>query len=215
MSASRWLVRAACLASLAGCPAEPEPLRVRDAGARDAAVPTPRDAGAPDGDASIDAGVDAVKMDWSMWEGGTPLSPSLDEELAHRLRHVLDAIAANNAALCHDAQLPRKAYVEDYAHKDPAKQFDRGIDPAFKKALARLHRRTRGHELTFVALDVPRGIEQLPIRDRDGWRVPTWSVRGAKIRATQRTHAPGERKDLTLDIGSLIYWRGAWYIEKM
>lgn len=219
MRARRAAPALASLALLAiavgGCPKD-EVYPARDAAVVDAArlPPTSTDGGS---DAASDAEASAPisKPTW-VSDGGMPLTPSFDVEFAHRLRHVLDAVAANDVALCHDVQLPRKAYTEDFAHKDPGKLFDHTLDVAFRKAIARLHKRHRNRELAFVALDAPHSMELLPAHESNGWREPTWQVRGAKIRAAVRGDlAPGEHKDVSIELGTLVHWRGAWYVERL
>lgn len=170
-------------------------------------------------DAGI-APVDAAVVDAQVAPAPTsdpdmPPAPAFDLDFTHRLRHLLDAIGTNDAALCHDVQLPRKAYAEDYATKDLAKTWDRGVDAAFKKSLAKLHRRQKRVELAFVSLEVPKAMTLVPGREREGWRSSFWRVEHTKLHARPVAQAPGDAKDTILDVASLVYWRGAWYVERL
>ena len=166
----------------------------------------PSDAAAPDA---------AVPLPLPLTPASMPAGPSFDADFAHRLRHLLDAIATSDAALCHDVQLPRKAYVEDYATKDLSKVWERGVDAAFKKQLGRLHRRHRRTELTFVALEVPKPMEPTTPRERDGWRTPVWRIEHAKLHVRPAGPIAADAKDTWIDLASLVYWRGAWYVERL
>lgn len=186
--------------------------------ARKAAPDTRREAGVQDASVAAnprDAGVEPAPVTVITTEPSMPQAPAFDLEFTHRLRHLLDAIVTNDAALCHDVQLPRKAYVEDYASKDLVKKWDRGVDAAFKKSLTRLHRKQKRVELAFVSLEVPKAMTLVPARARDGWMAPLWRVEHAKLHARPVAQAPGDAKDTVIDIASLLFWRGAWYIERL
>jgi hypothetical protein len=202
---SVWVVLGASLAI--GCPPHDAPVETRrDASVQDASISV----------ASSDAGVvDAAPPPLDTTEPPVPPAPAFDVEFTHRLRHLLDAIGTNDAALCHDVQLPRKAYVEDYAAKDLARTWDRGVDAQFKKSLGRLHRKQKHVELAFVSLEVPRAMEVVPAREHEGWRRPLWRVEHTRLHARPVAQAPGEVKDTLIEVGSLVYWRGAWYIERL
>lgn len=191
----------------AGCPSKSGPTSAHyDAGIVDAGAL--HDGGAADADADVPAPV--IPDDPAM-----PPAPAFDLDFTHRLRHLLDAITANDAALCHDVQLPRKAYAEDYVSKNLVKTWDHGVDAAFKKTLGKLHRRQKRVDLSFVSLEVPKAMELAPAREREGFRVPLWRVQHAKIHVKPAGQPPGDAKDTTIDLGSLVYWRGAWYVERL
>ncbi len=206
---SRWAALGTALgaALVVACPTRGEPSDPRgDASMQDASIVR---------DAAPDAALGPTPITVVTSAPSMPAPPSLDPDFTHRLRHLLDAIGANDAALCHDVQLPRKAYVDDYASKSLVKTWDRGVDLAFKKSLARAHRRNKRVELTFVSLDVPKAMVLAPAREREGWTTPLWRVERAKLHARARTQAPGETKDIVIDIASLVNWRGAWYVERL
>ena len=196
----------ALAAAVVGCPPHDAPDDTRrDASVQDASVAaTPRD-----------AAVDPTPVTVVTTEPSMPPAPAFDLDFTHRLRHLLDAIGTNDAALCHDVQLPRKAYVEEYATKDLVKTWDRGVDAAFKKSLAKLYRRQKRVELAFVSLEVPKAMALAPAHERDGWKAPLWRVEHTKLHARPAAQAPGDAKDTVIDVASLIYWRGAWYVERL
>ena len=192
---------------VSGCETrKPVPEMRRDAGVQDASV-----------SAAIarDAAADPTPVTVVTTEPSMPPAPAFDPEFTHRLRHLLDAIGNNDVALCHDVQLPRKAYVEDYLSKSLVKTWDRGADAAFKKSLAKLHRRQKRAELAFVSLEMPKAMTLLPAREHEGWTTATWRIEHTKLHAKPVAQAPGDAKDTVIDIARLIYWRGAWYIERL
>ena len=199
------LALAALASVVVGCPAHEAVVESHyDSSAQDAAS-APVDAAVADAQV-----VQAPPADPSM-----PPAPAFDADFTRRLRHLLDAIGTNNPALCHDVQLPRKAYAEDYATKDLARTWDRGVDAAFKKGLARLHRKQKRIELAFVSLDVPKPMALVPGREREGWRSSYWRVERTKLHARPVAQAPGDAKETVIDLASLVYWRGAWYVERL
>ncbi len=203
-AASRLLLAIA----LTGCREQSAPRTTRpDASVQDASIVV-ADASVPGDDAGVVAPAPAE-------DPAMPTAPAFDVEFTHRLRHLLDAISTNDAALCHDVQLPRKAYVDDYVSKNLVKTWDHGVDAAFKKALGKLHRRHRRVELAFVSLEVPKAMELTPAREREGFRVALWRVAHAKLHAKPTGQAPGDGKDISIDLGCLVYWRGAWYVERL
>ena len=81
--------------------------------------------------------------------------------------------------------------------------------------LAKLHRRQKRGELAFVSLDAPKTMELGAAHEREGWRVPLWRAEHAKLHAKPANQPPGETKDVVIDLGSLVHWRGAWYVDRL
>jgi len=209
LATAAFLALGASCALGAGCTEKPGPTIARyDAGVQDASISDAGEDAGPAADAAPPP--PAIPVDPSM-----PAGPSFDVDFTHRLRHLLDAITTNDAALCHDVQLPRKAYADDYATKSLVKVWDHGLDAAFKKSLGKLHRKHKRLELAFVSLEVPKAMELAPAREREGFRVPLWRVAHAKLHVKPAGQLPGDAKDTTIDLGSLVYWRGAWYVERL
>jgi hypothetical protein len=177
---------------------------------------------APGGDAG-DAAVDARLADAASAEGGAAAAggdagdPALDlampaaanEELAGRMRHLLEAIAQSNPDLAGDVLFPRDAYLASRDAVDPQKAWERRVSGAFRRSVERTHKRTKGvANAKFVGFELGHSIAQLTPKKRD-FKRPLWRVKHSKLTFTI------EGKTRHLDIAEMTAWRGAWYVTRL
>lgn len=167
-------------------------------GAGEAAVATrAREAGTTAGQ-EADAGID----DAAMPQGAS-------EELAARMRHLLEAIAQNNADLAGDVVFPRDAYVASKDAPDPQKAWERKLSNGFRRSVERTHKRTKGIEnAKFVSFELGHAIVQLTPKKRD-FKKPLWRVKHSKLSFTI------DGKPRHIDIAEMTAWRGAWYVTRL
>lgn len=181
------------------CGEKPNTAPSGDAGEA-AALSRPADVVGPDGGAtaSADAGVDDTAM---------PSPP--DEELNARMRHLLEAVAQNDAALASDILFPRDAYAASKDLPDPHKAWDKRVSGAFKRAVERTHKRTRGVEnAKFVSFELGRSVLHLTPKKKD-FKKPLWRVKHSKLTFSL------DGKPRHLDIAEMTAWRGNWYVTRL
>jgi hypothetical protein len=148
--------------------------------------------------AALDAGVDDAAM---------PQATS--EELALRMRHLLEAIVQNNADLAGDIVFPRDAYVASKDAPDPQKAWERKLSNGFRKSVERTHKRTKGIEnARFVSFELGHAIVQVTPKKKD-FKKPLWRVKHSKLSFTI------EGKPRHIDIAEMTAWRGAWYVTRL
>lgn len=171
---------------------------VADAGDA-AALARSRDAGA-DAGSTGDAGDSALDL---------AMPATSNEELASRMRHLLEAIAQNNPDLGGDVLFPRDAYMASRDSVDPQKAWERRIQGAFRRAVERSHKRTKGVEnAKFVSFELGHSIGQLTPKKHD-FKRPLWRVKHSKLTFTI------DGKQRHLDIAEMTAWRGAWYVTRL
>jgi hypothetical protein len=136
-----------------------------------------------------------------------PAGPN--EELVARMRHLLEAIAQNNPDLAGDVLYPRDAYMASRDAVDPQKAWERRVSAAFRRAVERTHKRTKGVEnAKFVSFELGHAIGQLTPKKHD-FKRPLWRVKHSKLTFTI------EGKTRHLEIAEMTAWRGAWYVTRL
>lgn len=158
-----------------------------------------RDASGEGGHASGDGGaVDDLAM-----------PPMVSDELSARMRHLLEAIAQNNSELAGDVLFPRDAYAIVRDAPDPQKAWERRVQGAFRRAVERTHKRTKGAEgAKFVAFELGHAITQLTVKKKD-FKKPLWRVKSSKLLFTI------DGKQRHVDIAEMTAWRGNWYVTRL
>jgi len=191
-------ILAACgILAIAAC--SDKPTAVAADGGDSAILARSRDGGTEGGSGSTaDSGVDDLA-----------LPPAASEELLGRMRHLLEAIAQNNADLAGDVVFPRDAYVASRDSVDPQKAWDKRVSGLFRRSVERTHKRTKGVEnAKFVGFELGRAVTQLTPKKHD-FKKPLWRVKHSKLTFTI------EGKVRHLDIAELTAWRGAWYVTRL
>jgi len=139
----------------------------------------------------------------------TAMPASSGDDLDTRMRHLLEAISQDNPDLASDALFPRDAYVATRDSSDPQKLWDKKVSGGFRRAVERLHKRTKGAaRARFVSFELGHSIVQITPKKRD-FKKPLWRVKHSKLSFTI------DGKARHLDIPEMIAWRGAWYVTRL
>ena len=137
------------------------------------------------------------------------LPPVANEELSGRMRHLLEAVAQNNADLAGDVLFPRDAYVASRDSVDPQKAWEKRVSGLFRRSVERSHKHTKGIEnAKFVGFELGRSVSQLTPKKHD-FKRPLWRVKHSKLTFTI------EGKARHLDVAEMTAWRGAWYVTRL
>jgi hypothetical protein len=134
------------------------------------------------------------------------LLPADSAEIAVRGRHLLEAIANDDAALASDILFPRDGWRATRDSTDPGKDWDRHVSEPFRRAVHALARR-RGEVLgaQFVALELGSTIARAT-PSVHGWTKPLCTIHGSRLTflINGRAHV--------LPVREMTAWRGAWYV---
>jgi hypothetical protein len=131
------------------------------------------------------------------------------DELPARARHLLEAIAKDDARLATDMLFPRDAWLASRDAADPGKEWDKRVANPFRRgvhALARRH--SKLDRAQFVSFDVGRAISQETPR-RHAWKKPLWTVRESHLTFVV------DGRTRTIRVREMVAWRGAWYITNL
>jgi hypothetical protein len=172
--------------------------------------------------ATADGAQDAAPLDAAGAEAGrearsagaTPaMPPPADDQLPTstdgmdlRARHLLEAIAGDNAVLANDIVFPRDAWIATRDTSDPGKDWDRRVATPFRKAVHVLSRHNANlARAQSVSLELGSAISQDAPRPH-GWKKALWTVHGSRITFVVDGQAH------TLPVRELTAWRGQWYV---
>ncbi|MDP9037022.1 MAG: hypothetical protein M3O50_19670 [Myxococcota bacterium] len=148
-------------------------------------------------------------MDASSSPADDAIPATSSEELAIRARHLLEAIAKDDAELAIDIVFPRDGWLATRDAADPGKDWERRMTGPFRKAV---HAMSRKHKnllsAQFASLELGRSVEQTPLR-RHSWKKALWTVNGARLTFVVDGHTR------TLPIREMTGWRGAWYVTRL
>ncbi|MBX3199623.1 MAG: hypothetical protein KF894_15920 [Labilithrix sp.] len=208
----------ALCALIAGCSrgAPPAPEGV-DAAVAPLPPPTPAEStSASDAAAAIvDAGAPKVTTT-SIVDAGDPGSlpqtrdrpPASSPALDARAAALWDAIVHDEPERALPFFFPVTAYEQVKAIHSPASDWRRRLVAAYKRDIHGLHERLgkKAESATFVRLDVPDERARWIEPDEEYNKIGYWRVYGSRI-----VYAVDD-KERTLDISSLISWRGEWYV---
>jgi hypothetical protein len=213
---SGWRRSAAVLAvvcAAGGCKGS----KAGGAGPRDAAADGALGAGAvggqgPGGDASADAR--SAERDRAAPALGAPTPaddamPERNDEINVRARHLLEAIASDDASLASDILFPRDGWIATRDATDPGKDWDKHVEATFRRSVHALsRRRDELGRAQFVSLELGPTIEQVtPGPHR--WKKPLWMVHGSRMTFVV------DGRTRTLSVREMIAWRGAWYVTRL
>ena len=169
------------------------------AGVADAAI---GDASADAADARAAWAVDAAAND------DTVIPPTSSDELTARAKHLLEAIVEGNADLAQDIVFPRDAYIATHEGLDAAARWEKKINAAYKKQIARLHKKRSMDRAQFVALELGHSVNESTPGHHE-WKKALWRVRGSRLAYVI------DGKPYTISIGEMVAWHGAWYLTKI
>jgi hypothetical protein len=135
--------------------------------------------------------------------------PVTGQELTGRVRHLLEAIGRDDAALASDILFPRDGWVATRDALDPGKDWDHHVAAPFRKAVHAFGRHHPGLDRAQVAsIDLGAAVTQATPRRR-GWKKPLWTVLGSRVTFLVDGHTR------TLSIREMTSWRGAWYVTRL
>jgi hypothetical protein len=135
--------------------------------------------------------------------------PAASEGMAVRARHLLEAIASDDAALASDILFPRDGWTATRDAPDPGKDWDRRVASPFRRAVHVLSRRHEDYSRAqSVSLELGPALAQETPRPRS-WKKPVWTARGSRVTFVVDGHAR------TLPLRELTAWRGEWYVTRL
>ncbi len=146
-------------------------------------------------------------------EAGPPaddsLPPFTSDELTTRAKHLLEAIAKDNADLATDLVFPRDAYLAVKDVADPGKHWDGKVMAAFRRDVHALHKRTKGADrAVFTSFEVGQPASEAMPKRKDLKRM-LWRARRSRIGFTV------DGKPSHIDVAEMTGWRGSWYVTKL
>jgi hypothetical protein len=132
--------------------------------------------------------------------------PSDNAEIVVRARHLLDAIANDDAALASDILFPRDGWRATRDSADPGKDWDRHVSTPFRRAVHALARRRGGvSRAQFVSLDLGTTVVRAT-PSAHGWTKPLCTIHDSRLTFLVN----GETR--VLPVREMTAWRGAWYV---
>ncbi len=135
--------------------------------------------------------------------------PDAGSDLDLRARHLLEAIAQNDASLAADIVLPREAFIAARDAQDPATLYDGKFKNTFAAHIARIHRHEKGIEqAVFVSFSLGQNPQRAVPRKHD-WKEPVWRA----TRSTLTFTIDGRVR--RIEIPEMIAWRGNWYVAHL
>jgi hypothetical protein len=165
-------------------------------------------------DAGTDAGLDAgdAAAEASAPEAGPSddaIPPTSSDELTVRAKHLLEAIAQDNADLAADIVFPRDGWVATREAADPGKDWEKRVAHPFRRIVHGLSRRHKDFDRAqFASLELGRTMTQVTVK-RHGWQKPLWMVTGSRLTFVVDGHTR------TLPVREMVGWRGAWYVTRL
>ena len=191
----------------------PAPVTPPAPSASASATPTAEDAGTRAKDAAPDAPVSHVPV-LTDADGGT--LPQTEERptttspfFTELSRTLFEAIQKDEPEKAHPYFFPRLAYREVKAIEKPDRDYERRLLANFDRDIHEYHRKLGDDPAAarLIALEVPE--------DRSRWMKP--GSEGNKLAYFRVLHsalrfADAKGKEHSLEITSLISWRGEWYV---
>jgi hypothetical protein len=194
------LAAALLLSALAGCNGCNEATGAQSH--TDAAAP--KDA-APKSDATV-VTVDAAAAAGSSFEDFPDAGP---RDLDTRAKHLLEAIAQNDASLAADIVLPREAYVAARDAQDPGALYESKFKSSLASHIARIHRHEKGIEnAVFVSFELGQSTSRV-VPHKHEWKEPLWHATRSMLTYTI------DGRVRRIEIAEMIAWRGNWYVAKL
>lgn len=146
---------------------------------------------------------------------GKPLPQTEDRPRAdssaflRRMELLVRAIAADDAALAHEAFFPVVAYEQVKDIAKPALDHERRLLAAFARNVHDYHRELGQHAegIRFVRVEVPEDKVKWMAPGKEGNRVGYFRVLRARL-----VVATAEGKERSFELTSMISWRGEWYV---
>jgi hypothetical protein len=140
----------------------------------------------------------------------TEVRPTLDSpSFKRRLELLVSAIAEDQPDTATPAFFPQIAYAQVKAIKDPNRDWERRLQAAFARNIHEYHKQLGSdpQSLRLVRLEVPEAKVKWMKPGAEGNRVGYFRVTRSKL-----VVAKADGKEVSLDLTSLISWRGEWYV---
>lgn len=187
----------------------------RPAGAPDAAPSAGAGAAAGDAGSSADAGPAALVPPALLGADGKPL-PQTEQEPSQSsawfeagVRALFRAIQADDPSLAEAFFFPLVAYREVKDVKDPKRDWERRLMANFRRDIHDYHRRLGpdAERARFVGIDLPKERMKWMKPRSEGNKLGYFRVTRNRLR-----YETVQGKPATLEVTSLISWRGEWYL---
>ncbi len=174
------------------------------------AAPTSSEAPAASGTSSVTEVVDAGDPGALPQTRDRPASSS--PQLDARTAALWDAIVHDDPDRAMPFFFPVTAYEQVKAIPSPASDWRRRLVAAYKRDIHGLAKRLgdKADSAKLVRLEVPDDRARWVEPDEESNKLGYWRVYGTRI--AYEIDEGGARKERTLDISSLISWRGEWYV---
>jgi hypothetical protein len=162
-----------------------------------------------DAHAIVEASVSAAHVDADVSASFDDLPDAGPADLDLRGKHLLEAIAQNDAALAADIILPREAWMAVRDAQDPGGLYDVKFKTSFASQIARANRHEKGVDhAVFVSFELgPNPVRVTPKKHE--WKEALWHVSRSTLTFTidGRVHR--------IEIAEMIAWRGNWYVSHL
>jgi len=169
--------------------------------------------GRPDA-AMADAAADAMPASTEASAGDPApaddaIPPMPSDELSARSRHLLEAIARDDATLAADILFPRDGWFATRDATDPGREWEKRAAGPFRRAVHALSRRRKDvGSAQFVSFELGHSMTQ-HAPQRHGWKKPLWTVTGSRMTFVV------DGRTRTLSVHEMTAWRGAWYVTRL
>ncbi len=136
--------------------------------------------------------------------------PDSSDELTTRVKHLLEAIAKDDAGLAADIRFPRDGWLATRDASDPGKDWEKQVAGPFRRAVHRLSRRHQKEldRAQFVTIEIGRAVTQV-LPKKHGWKKPLWTTHESRITFVV------DGRTRTLAVREMTAWRGAWYVTRL
>ena len=189
----------------------------RSATAESSAAPPPAAvaSGVPSASAAVAPPASAAEDPPLVGADGTPLPqtearPSVtDERFKQRMQRVADAILTGDAAKARSSFFPLVAYAQVKDVAKPERDYRYRLLANFERDV-REYRKTLGHDAEgaeFLGVEVPDARVEWMKPGKEGNRLGYFRVLRSKLRFRLSSG-----KERSLELTSLISWRGEWYV---
>ncbi len=167
----------------------------------------PKDA-APKSDATV-VTVDAAAAAAAAASSFEDFPDAGARDLDTRAKHLLEAIAQNDASLAADIVLPREAYVAARDAQDPGALYESKFKSSLASHVARIHKHEKGIEnAVFVSFELGQSTSRV-VPHKHEWKEPLWRATRSMLTFTI------EGRVRRIEIAEMIAWRGNWYVAKL
>jgi hypothetical protein len=206
--ASLWLALLLALSGAAACSRGEPP--TWDGGSLSVVPlpPLPASSAAPDHDAATDSSAEATAHVDPATLPQTRERPREGDPFQARAKVLWDAIVADDPELALPFFFPLPAYEQVKAIANPETDWKHRLVTSYRRDIHRLHETlgSRASEAKLVELEVATERAHWVEPGVEGNKIGYWRVYGSKLRYQT------ERGAASIDVRSLISWRGEWYV---